>query len=56
MVTVYDINKKDEEGNAKIMRELGFNGFLNCCRFLSDKNILTGSGDLKMFEKYMNTL
>jgi guanine nucleotide-binding protein subunit beta len=48
MVTVYDLTKKDEDGVAKINRELGFLGFLNCCKFHSDKRLLTGSGDLKI--------
>lgn len=48
MVTIYNLKTRDPDGNASIMRELGFGGFLNCCRFISDKKLLTGSGDLKM--------
>lgn len=49
MCTVYDLNNKDSAGIAKIVRELaGYDGFLSSCRFLDDKNIITGSGDQKM--------
>lgn len=50
MCTVYDVNNRDATGSAKIMRELlGYEGFLSSCRFLDDKNIITGSGDMKMY-------
>lgn len=49
MCTVYDLNNRDAQGNAKIVRELaGYEGFLSSCRFLDDTHILTGSGDLKI--------
>uniref|UniRef100_A0A1L8DGQ6 Putative transcription initiation factor tfiid n=1 Tax=Nyssomyia neivai TaxID=330878 RepID=A0A1L8DGQ6_9DIPT len=49
MCTVYDLNNRDATGTAKIVRELmGYEGFLSSCRFLDDKNILTGSGDMKI--------
>lgn len=49
MCTVYDLNNRDAQGNAKIVRELmGYEGFLSSCRFLDDTHIITGSGDLKM--------
>lgn len=50
MCTVYDVNNRDATGSAKIMRELlGYEGFLSSCRFLDDKKIITGSGDMKMY-------
>lgn len=49
MCTVYDVNNRDTSGVAKLVRELaGYDGFLSSCRFLDDKTILTGSGDMKM--------
>ncbi len=49
MCTVYDVNNRDASGCAKIVRELaGYEGFLSSCRFLDDKHILTGSGDMKI--------
>ncbi|KAJ8973617.1 hypothetical protein NQ317_003247 [Molorchus minor] len=49
MYTVYDLNNRDTNGAAKIVRELaGYDGFLSSCRFLSDKSIITGSGDMKI--------
>ena len=49
MCTVYDLNNRDATGAAKIVRELaGYEGFLSSCRFLDDKRLITGSGDMKM--------
>ncbi|XP_063230458.1 guanine nucleotide-binding protein subunit beta-2-like [Bacillus rossius redtenbacheri] len=50
MCTVYDLNNRDSTTNsAKITRELmGYEGFLSCCRFLDDRTLLTGSGDMKI--------
>lgn len=49
MCTIYDVNNRDATGSAKIVRELlGYEGFLSSCRFLEDKKIITGSGDMKM--------
>lgn len=49
MCTVYNLNNRDGSGAPKIVRELaGYDGFLSSCRFLDDKTILTGSGDMKM--------
>jgi len=45
LCTVY--NLKTKEGNVKVARELAAHtGYLSCCRFLSDKQILTSSGDM----------
>ena len=39
-------NLKTREGNARVNRELaGHTGYLSCCRFLDDNQIVTGSGD-----------
>jgi len=49
MATVFDLNNRDGAGSPKIVRELaGYDGFLSCCKFLSDSQFLTGSGDMKM--------
>lgn len=49
MCTVYDLNNRDATGAAKIVRELaGYEGFLSSCRFLDDKTLITGSGDMRM--------
>ncbi|CAL1610881.1 unnamed protein product [Knipowitschia caucasica] len=44
MCSIYNLKGKD--GNVKVMRELAaHNGYLSCCRFLSDSEIITSSGD-----------
>ncbi|TNN02776.1 hypothetical protein fugu_010263 [Takifugu bimaculatus] len=44
MCSIYNLKSKD--GNVKVMRELAAHtGYLSCCRFLSDTEILTSSGD-----------
>lgn len=44
LCSIYSL--KTKEGNVQVTRELaGHNGYLSCCRFLSDKQILTSSGD-----------
>jgi guanine nucleotide-binding protein subunit beta len=49
MATVYDLNNRDSSGVAKMIRELaGYEGFMSSCRFINDKKLLTGSGDMKM--------
>jgi guanine nucleotide-binding protein G(I)/G(S)/G(T) subunit beta-1 len=38
---------KSREGAIRVARELsGHTGYLSCCRFLSDRQILTSSGDM----------
>ena len=38
---------KTREGNVRVSRELsGHNGYLSCCRFLDDNQIVTSSGDM----------
>ncbi|XP_055371743.1 guanine nucleotide-binding protein subunit beta-1-like [Condylostylus longicornis] len=40
-------NLKTREGNAKVCRELpGHTGYLSCCRFIDDNQIITSSGDM----------
>ncbi|XP_058124591.1 guanine nucleotide-binding protein subunit beta-1-like [Anopheles ziemanni] len=40
-------NLKTREGNVRIARELGgHTGYLSCCRFLDDNQIVTSSGDM----------
>ena len=49
MCTVYDVNNRDITGAAKMSRELvGYEGVLSSCRFLDDKMLVTGSGDMKL--------
>ncbi|MBN3299693.1 guanine nucleotide-binding protein G(I)/G(S)/G(T) subunit beta-3a [Amia ocellicauda] len=44
MCSIY--NLKTREGNVKVSRELaGHTGYLSCCRFLNDNEIVTSSGD-----------
>ncbi|XP_026854955.1 guanine nucleotide-binding protein G(I)/G(S)/G(T) subunit beta-3a isoform X1 [Electrophorus electricus] len=44
MCSIYNLKGKD--GNVKVMRELAAHtGYLSCCRFLSDSEIITSSGD-----------
>ncbi|XP_060776476.1 guanine nucleotide-binding protein G(I)/G(S)/G(T) subunit beta-3a [Neoarius graeffei] len=44
MCSIYNLMPKD--GNIKVIRELAAHtGYLSCCRFLSDTEIITGSGD-----------
>ncbi|EDV24201.1 Guanine nucleotide-binding protein subunit beta-1 [Trichoplax sp. H2] len=38
---------KTREGNVRVSRELpGHTGYLSCCRFIDDTNIVTSSGDM----------
>ncbi|XP_063054911.1 guanine nucleotide-binding protein G(I)/G(S)/G(T) subunit beta-3a [Engraulis encrasicolus] len=44
MCSIYNLKGKD--GNVKVMRELASHtGYLSCCRFVSDSEIITSSGD-----------
>ena len=44
--SVYNLNSKDG-GNIKGARELSaHSGYLSCCRFLNDRQIVTSSGDM----------
>lgn len=37
---------KTREGNVRLSRELmGHTGYLSCCRFINDNQIITSSGD-----------
>ena len=43
--SIYNI--KSKEGAAKVARELNAHtGYLSCCRFISDRQIITSSGDM----------
>jgi len=54
--TVHDLNNRDNNGVAKVCRELmGYEGFLSCSAFLDDTNLLTGSGDMKVMQWNINT-
>lgn len=38
---------KTREGNVRVSRELpGHTGYLSCCRFVDDNQIVTSSGDM----------
>lgn len=40
-------NLRTREGSVKVARELSaHSGYLSCCRFLNDRQILTSSGDM----------
>lgn len=40
-------NLRSKEGSVKVARELSAHtGYLSCCRFLNDRQILTSSGDM----------
>lgn len=41
---------KTREGNVRVSRELpGHTGYLSCCRFLDDNQIVTSSGDMTWY-------
>ncbi|KAI9616328.1 hypothetical protein KEM48_005244 [Puccinia striiformis f. sp. tritici PST-130] len=41
------INLRSKEGSVRVARELAAHtGYLSCCRFLNDRQILTSSGDM----------
>lgn len=43
-------NLKTREGNVRVSRELpGHTGYLSCCRFLDDSQIVTSSGDVTWY-------
>ena len=45
LCSIYSL--KTREGSVKVSRELsGHAGYLSCCRFLSDQEIITSSGDM----------
>lgn len=45
--TVVAFSLKTREGNVRVSRELpGHTGYLSCCRFLDDNQIVTSSGDM----------
>lgn len=52
LINAYDnsffaICVQTREGAARVSRELAAHtGYLSCCRFLSDKEIITSSGDM----------
>uniref|UniRef100_A0A8D2NRE5 G protein subunit beta 3 n=1 Tax=Zosterops lateralis melanops TaxID=1220523 RepID=A0A8D2NRE5_ZOSLA len=54
MCSIYSL--KSREGNVKVSRELSAHtGYLSCCRFLDDNNIVTSSGDTTWpYEKYQS--
>jgi WD40 repeat protein len=44
--SIYNLNQA-RDGPQKVARELsGHSGYLSCCRFINDRNILTSSGDM----------
>lgn len=50
MCTIYDLANRDVDGGIKLKRELvGLEGFLSCCCFLNDKELITGSADMNMW-------
>lgn len=41
---------KTREGNVRVSRELpGHTGYLSCCRFIDDNQIVTSSGDMSWY-------
>lgn len=41
---------KTREGNVRVSRELpGHTGYLSCCRFIDDNQIVTSSGDMTWY-------
>ena len=51
----HDYSLKTREGNVRVSRELpGHTGYLSCCRFLDDNQIVTSSGDMTWYEYDMN--
>jgi len=55
-LTLYDLNNRDTNGVAKLIREIsGYEGFLSSARFLDDESIVTGSGDMKVMQFQIET-
>ena len=53
MLTIYDLNNRDANGAAKMIREIaGYEGFLSSARFIDDDNIITGSGNTYILQFY----
>lgn len=45
LYSIYSL--KTREGNVRVSRELpGHTGYLSCCRFIDDNQIVTSSGDM----------
>ena len=56
MLTIYDLNNRDAQGSAKMVREVtGYEGFLSSARFIDDDNIITGSGNIYISIFYYST-
>ena len=57
MLTIYDLNNRDSQGTAKMIREVtGYEGFLSSARFMDDENIITGSGiEILFLKSYINS-
>ena len=48
LISYYSL--KTREGNVRVSRELpGHTGYLSCCRFLDDNQIVTSSGDMTWY-------
>jgi len=55
-LTIYDLNNRDTNGVAKMLREIvGYEGFLSSARFLDDNSLVTGSGDMKVMHIEVET-
>ena len=49
-IRVLMISLKNRDGAVRVSRELpGHTGYLSCCRFLNDNQILTSSGDMSWY-------
>ena len=47
MIYLKMFSLKNRDGAVRVSRELpGHTGYLSCCRFLNDNQILTSSGDM----------
>lgn len=45
--SVYNLRNRDQQQTIKVFRELSaHSGYLSCCKFLTDRHILTSSGDM----------
>jgi len=56
MLTMYDLNNRDGNGMAKMVREItGYEGFLSSARFIDDDSVVTGSGDMKIMQFKVST-
>ena len=57
MLTIYDLNNRDGNGMAKMVREVvDYEGFLSSARFIDDESVVTGSFSIAFYTNKLFSL